>query len=224
MMNALNSFVLGADVVSLQDLFTQGGTLVIVLFFCSAVAIGVIIERFIKLQQLTIDFDKFIKALRALINEDNIDGAIKLCDETAGPIPYICKAALLKHDRSREEIKDAILDASVHEIPKLEKHLGILATIAYVAPLIGLLGTVVGMIQSFRSISENIDPGAQAAASPLLVRGIWEALITTAVGLTVAIPTYVAYSYFASRVEGIISDMERAGTDLVNILCDKNRS
>lgn len=222
-MNIVNSFVLGADVVSLQDIFTQGGTLVIVLFFCSAVAIGVIIERFIRLQQVTIDVDKFVKALHVLIDEDNIDGAIKLCDNTPGPISYICKAGLLKHDRDREEIKDAILDASVHEIPKLEKHLGILATIAYVAPLIGLLGTVVGMIQSFRSISDNVNIGGQAASSPHLVRGIWEALITTAVGLTVAIPTYVAYSYFASRVEGIITDMERAGTDLVNILCDKNR-
>jgi biopolymer transport protein ExbB len=146
--------------------------------------------------------------------------ALDLCDRTGGPIAAILKAGILKHDRPRNEIREAIEDASIHEVPRLERNLPVLATLAHVAPLLGLLGTVTGLVKAFQVIENKatvlnpINPGDLAG-------GIWEALLTTVFGLCVAIPTYVAYNYLVSRVDGFVLDMERSATDLMNILGEK---
>ena len=149
----------------------------------------------------------------------NVKEAIQICDETHSPISRILKAGILKYDRSREQIKEAIEDSSMYEIPHLEKNLTTLATIAHISPLLGLLGTVTGMVRCFQSI--------QAKASSLnpvspgdLAGGIWEALLTTVAGLTVAIPTFVAYNYLVSKINGFILEMEKASTELVNFLTE----
>jgi len=111
-------------------------------------------------------------------------------------------------------------DAGLHEVPRLEKNLGVLATIAHIAPLIGLLGTVTGMVRAFQVIEQKavamtpVNPGDLAG-------GIWEALITTVAGLAVAIPTYVAYNFLVTKVDGFVLEMEKSATDLVNILGTK---
>jgi biopolymer transport protein ExbB len=154
------------------------------------------------------------------LRRNKIIEAIELCDKTPGPIPYILKAGIMKHDRPRLEIKEAIEDASLYEVPRLEKNVAVLATIAHIAPLLGLLGTVTGMIRCFQTIQEKsssyhpVSPGDLAG-------GIWEALITTVAGLTVGIPALVAYNYFVNRVNNFILDMEKSATDLVNILSQK---
>ena len=165
-------------------------------------------------------------ALNATIGQaavgTNVVGAVKLCENTAGPVARICKMALLKHDRPKPEMREAVEDAAIHEVPVLEKRLSILATIAHISPLLGLLGTVIGMIKAFHKIQEltmagsPVDPGQ-------LAEGIWEALITTAFGLLVAIPTFVAYNYLVSKVNNIVTDMERSATDLVNLLVEKDQ-
>ena len=146
--------------------------------------------------------------------------ALDLCERTSGPIAAILKAGVLKHDRSRNEIREAIEDASIHEVPRLERNLPVLSTVAQVAPLLGLLGTVTGLVKAFQVIEAKA-----SAMNPVnpgdLAGGIWEALLATTFGLCVAIPTYVAYNYLVSRVDGFVLDMERSATDLLNILGDK---
>jgi biopolymer transport protein ExbB len=125
----------------------------------------------------------------------------------------------LKYDRSRSQIKEAIEDASLYEIPKLEKNLPVLATVAHISPLLGFLGTVTGMVVSFQTIQTKA-----ATSYPVLpgdlAGGIWEALLTTVAGLLVAIPAFVAYNYLVSRINNIILEMEKASTELVNFLTE----
>jgi biopolymer transport protein ExbB len=184
------------------------------------VALAVVIERLLRLYGARIDEARFTKQLKTMIEDDNILAGVELCENTPGPVARVCKMGLLKHDRSKAEMKEAIEDAAVHEIPLLEKRLPVLATIAHISPLLGLLGTVLGMIKAFHKIQRLTELSRPVDAGQL-AEGIWEALITTAFGLLVAIPTFVAYNYLVSRVDGIVSDMERTATDMVNLLEEK---
>lgn len=188
---------------------------------CSIVALAVVIERLYHLHRAKIDSDKFMESISNTVKRNRIMDAVDLCEKTPGPIAHIIKAGILKHDRSRHEVKEAIEDAGIYEVPRLEKNLGTLATIAHISPLLGLLGTVTGMVRAFQVIQEKatslypVSPGDLAG-------GIWEALITTCAGLIVAIPTFVAYNYLVSRVKGVVLEMERTATDLINILGQRN--
>jgi biopolymer transport protein ExbB len=152
-----------------------------------------------------------------LLKRNKILEAIGMCNQTPGPSPRVMKAGILKHDRSRPEIREAIEDAAVGEVPILEKNLSILATIAHITPLLGLLGTVIGMLNCFQAIEQK-STALQPVNPRDLAGGIWQALLTTVFGLCVAIPTYVAYNYLVNKVNGFITDMEKNATDLVNFL------
>ena len=199
------------------DVIQKGGPLMYLIILCSIVALAVVIERLYHLNRAKIDIDKFMESISNILKRNRIMEAIDLCEKSPGPIAHIIKAGILKHDRSRQEIKEAIEDAGIYEVPRLEKNLGALATIAHISPLLGLLGTVTGMVRAFQIIQEKatslhpVSPGNLAG-------GIWEALITTAAGLIVAIPTFVAYNYLVSRVKNFIVEMERTSTELINIL------
>lgn len=205
----------------MPEIIVKGGYMMYFIMACSVVALSVVIERLLKLHGARMDWVRFMREIKSLIDKEDILGAVALCENTPGPVARICKSALLKHDRKKSEIREAVEDAAVHEIPTLERRLPILATIAHISPLLGLLGTVIGMMKAFYKIQEltgigkPVDPGHLAA-------GIWEALITTAFGLLVAIPTFVAYNYLVSKVNSIVSDMERSATDLVNLLADRS--
>lgn len=187
---------------------------------CSILALAIFLERIWHLYTARINTAKFMQAVTGALRKNRIKESIDLCARVGGPLANILKAGILKHDRSRAEIKEAIEDAGLHEIPRLEKNISMLATIAHITPLLGLLGTVVGMVEAFRVIQEKatalvpVNPGDLAG-------GIWEALITTVAGLSVAIPTFVVYNYLVNRVEFIVLDMERNSTDLVNILSQR---
>lgn len=199
------------------NVIQKGGPLMYLIILCSIVALAVIIERLYHLHRAGINIDKFMDNISTAIKRNRIMQAVDLCEKTPGPIAHIIKAGILKHDRSRQEIKEAIEDAGIYEVPRLEKNLGALATIAQISPLLGLLGTVTGMVRAFQVIQEKAT--ALHPVSPgNLAGGIWEALITTCAGLIVAIPTFVAYNYLVSRVKGFIVQMDRSATELVNIL------
>lgn len=186
----------------------------------SILAFGVVIERMYHLSRARINADKFMEDITAVLKRNKVIEAIEMCNAMPGPIAHIIKAGILKHDRSRPEIKEAIEEAAQLEIPRLEKHLPILATIAHIAPLLGLLGTVTGMIKSFQIIQAKaiamtpVNPGDLAG-------GIWEALLATLAGLCVAVPTYIAYNYLVSQVDNFVYEMERSSTDLVNMLSSR---
>lgn len=203
------------------EVIQKGGPLMYLIIFCSVLSLAVIIERIYHLYRAKIDTEKFMDGITDTLKRNKVMETITMCERTPGPIAHILKAGILKHNRSRGEIKEAIEDAALHEVPRLEKNLGVLATIAHITPLLGLLGTVIGMVEAFRVIQEksssvtSISPGDLAG-------GIWQALLTTVGGLVVAIPTFVAYNYLVSRVDGFVLDMEKSASNLVNMLTQKS--
>jgi len=201
-------------------IIVKGGPIMGLIILCSVLGLGVFIERMWHLYRARIDTDAFVDEIAALIKRNRIMEAIDKCNTTPGPIAKILKTGLLKHDRTREEIRENIQDAGVFEVPRLEKNMNILATVAHVSPLLGLLGTVVGMVKAFQAIESQAANMAPITMGDL-AGGIWEALITTVAGLAVAIPAYVAYNYLVNKVDDIVLDMERSATELVNVLSTK---
>ena len=201
-------------------LILKGGPLMILIIMCSIVALAVVVERIISLRKAQINTAEFMERISEKLKRNKINDAVDMCNAMPGPIAQILKAGILKHDRPRSEIKEAIEEAGLHEVPRLEKNLGALATIAHISPLLGLLGTVTGMIRAFQVIEQKA--GALMPVNPGdLAGGIWESLVTTVAGLAVAIPTYVAYNFLVSKVDGFVLEMEKSATDVINILGTK---
>jgi biopolymer transport protein ExbB len=136
-------------------------------------------------------------------------------------VSRVIHAAIVRHDATRGELKDIVQEAGQLEVPRLERRLGMLATVVFTAPLLGLLGTVIGLIDCFTDLSLSAQTGYTSMTE--LAGGIYQALITTAAGLVVAIPSAVAYAFLNSRINSLMHDMERAGIEIVNILCDHRR-
>jgi len=200
--------------LNIIDIIRQGGILMWPIMFTSVVALAIIIERWLTLRRADIDTREFMDTMRQVIRQNRIQEAINICDETDVPVARIIKAGLLKYRQPREIIREAIEDAGRFEIPRLERYLAGLATCATVAPMLGLLGTVQGMILAFAQIQNK-----RGQVNPSdLAEGIGNALITTAAGLAVAIPVLILYNYFTSRVENMIVEMEACSSELVDML------
>ncbi|MCC6695957.1 MAG: MotA/TolQ/ExbB proton channel family protein [Candidatus Hydrogenedentes bacterium] len=198
----------------MMNIIQEGGVLMYPIIVCSIIALAIAFERFWTLRRATIDTREFMDAMRTVLRQNRIQEAVTICDETDAPVARIMKAGVLKHNRSKEDIREAIEDAGHLEIPRLERYMSALATCANVAPLLGLLGTVQGMIKCFATIQHK-----QGQVNPSdLAEGIGNALITTAAGLTVAIPALVVYNYFVTRVENMILEMEISSSELVELL------
>lgn len=205
--------------MSLWQVFLAGGPVMWPILLCSVFALAIIMEKFWHLHKITIDTREFLSKILEKMKRHDTKEALQVCDSTTSPIANILKAGILKYDRSRSQIIEAIEDASLYEIPRIEKNLPVLATIAHVSPLLGLLGTVTGMVNCFQVIQAKTT--ALHPVSPAdLAQGIWAALLTTAAGLIVAIPTFVAYNYLANRINHFILEMEKASTELVNFLTE----
>ena len=205
------------------EFMQKGGPVMWVILLCSIVALAVVIERFFQLRKARIDTGKFMGEISNLLKRNRIMEAIDMCNQTPGPISQVMKAGILKHDRARPEIREAIEDAAVAEIPILEKNLSVLATMAHIAPLLGLLGTVTGMVRAFQVIEQKAT-ALQPVNPKDLAGGIWEALLTTVFGLCVAIPAYVAYNFLVNKVNEFILEMEKSANDLVNLLSSRREN
>ena len=168
---------------SVMDFYTKGGPIMHALLVCSLVGVVFIFERAWALYRAKINTQEFLDRVRtALIKRRNVKEAVTVCEEYQGPIANIMKAGLLKYGRPQDEIERTIETASAHELARLERGLGVLATISNIAPLLGFLGTVSGMINSFDALAR-----AGLSNPGLVAQGISQALITTAAGLGVAI-------------------------------------
>ena len=196
------------------NVIMKGGILMIPIGLCSIVALAIIIERFFSLRRASIDTREFMDTMRQVLRQNRIQDAVEICDEVDAPMARIMRAGILKYNRTKEDIREAIEDAGHLEIPRLERYLSAMATCANIAPLLGLLGTVAGMIKAFAQ-SQALE--GQVSPSDL-AEGIGNALVTTAAGLTVAIPTLVAYNYFVTRVENMILEMEISSSELIELL------
>jgi biopolymer transport protein ExbB len=202
--------------MNLFEIFLKGGPLMWAILFCSVVGLAVIIDRFLVLRRAKINLPAFMVRLRGFIKKGDMSGAASFCMQEKSPIANMVRKGLKKFGLGHARVKEAIENAGRQEISKLEKGLSILATIAGVAPLIGFLGTVTGMIQAFMTIEDL----AGAANPSDLAGGIWEALTTTAFGLIVGIPSFAFYNYFLNSVKKFVADMETVANDVVDTMQD----
>jgi biopolymer transport protein ExbB len=200
----------------LPMLLTHGGPVFYLILFASAVAVVVFIERFLHCHRAQINSTEFLNGVRTVLKRNNVVEAISICDATPGPVARLVKTAILNREHGRERVREALEEAGLTEVPRLEEKLNLLATIAQLAPLLGLLGTVLGFIDAFGNMTEA---GLHAQVGQLS-GGIWKALVCAAAGLAVAIPAHAGYNYLVSRVNSIVLDMERAANDIVNIVTE----
>jgi len=186
-----------------------------ILFLCSVIGLTVFIERILFLKKSEIDTNSFLIKLRSPIREGHLVEAISLCDEMPGTISNIVKQGLLKQQRGRKDIEAAMEISGMVEIGKLEKNAKVLSVIAHVAPLIGLLGTVLGFIQAF---SEMRLSGLVDISATRIGEAMEYALITTAAGLVVAIPCVIAYNYLVSRIESFVLEIQATSAEIVDLI------
>ena len=193
--------------------------LMIPLGICSIMALAIIIERFISLRVIEAGANRFVSRTREIlkgVEPRKVDKILALCEMTSSPPARVLEAGIRKKDLGRDETREAIQDAGSLEIPHLERYLRILGTVVTIAPLLGLLGTVVGMIRVFNVIA--IQGVGDAGA---LAGGIQEALYTTAVGLSIAIPSLVFYNYFHHRTDRLIRKVEGLASEFMDLLGGK---
>lgn len=202
----------------LPNLLAHGGPMLWVILSTGAVGVAVFIERYLHCHRAQINSTEFLNGVRTVLKRDNVVEAISICDATPGPVSRLVKSAILSRGQGRERVREAVEETGLVEVPRLEERLNLLATIAQLAPLLGLLGTVLGFIRLFQALQ---DEGTYASMGQLS-EGIWQALVCAAAGLAVAIPTHAGYNYLVSRVNKVVQDMERAATEIVSIVSDRN--
>ncbi len=200
------------------DFFMKGGYVMYPIMFCSVIALAIVIERFWNLRETKVIPKDFFARIKGLLLEGHINEALSICSKSNKPIAKIIEAGIMKYYFGRDEIKEAIEDAGRHEIAFLEKYLNLLSMIASIEPLLGLLGTVTGMIKVFNVLSSGGIGKAEELAG-----GIGEALITTAAGLSIAIPLVVFHSVFSDRADRLILKMEKSSMELTEILSQGQR-
>jgi biopolymer transport protein ExbB len=205
--------------VGLFSLLQQGGWLMAILFVCSVVAIGIFFERMFYYKRCRLNVSEFLAGVLALVRRQSYNEAIQRCEEGHGPVVYVVRTAIYKRHLPAAELREIVREIAQLEIPHLEANVSLLGTIGYVAPLLGLLGTVTGMIEAFVQINRT----SGTASVGELSQGIYTALITTAAGLAVAIPCYLAHNFLVAQVHGLIADMERAGIETIHTLTDLPR-
>jgi len=190
-----------------------GGPFWLLLLLGTIVAV-IFIERLLHYHRAQINSFEFLNGMRNVLKRENIVEALSICDATPGPVARLVKTAILSRDRGREGVRDALEETGLMEVPRLEEKLNLIATIAQIAPLIGLLGTVMGFMRVFFTLQQE----GPLADVNLLASGIWQSLIAMAAGLAIAIPTYAGYNYLVSRVNSIVLDMEKASTEILNLV------
>ena len=193
--------------------FLRGGIMMYPLFLASVLALAIIINKLQVLSRAKTGERELMGRIKGLVDQKRIEQAVAVCNNSKGPVASILKAGLSQYDKGQKAMEDAFETQASEEVPRLESYLPALATIAAVSTLMGFTGTVTGMIRAFDSIA------AASATSPAIVAsGISEALITTATGLLIAIPTLLFYRYFVHRVDRFVSEVERYCRELIRIL------
>ncbi len=186
------------------------------ILLCSVVSIAIFAERALYYHRASISLGEFLQGLANLLRNRNLAEARAECQATLVPVTRVIHATLVRHYLPRNELREIAQEAGQLEVRRLERNLGLLVAIAYICPLIGLLGTVTGLIQAFVQLSANNGYATLADVSG----GIYESLLTTAAGLVVTIPTVLGYCHLSARLNSLIRDMERAGIEVINLLSE----
>jgi biopolymer transport protein ExbB len=201
------------------DLIQKGGPLMWLVMVCSITALGVFLERLFYFHRASINAGEMLRGLANTLRREDFAEALHECAATPGPVARVAHAIILRHDIPRSELRDVATEAGQLEVPRLERNLPLLATVAYTTPLLGLLGTILGLLQMFQIIGAQ---GGGATATEI-AEGVYWGLLTSAASIAVAIPAFVAYSYLSARVNDFLRDMERTGIELLAVL-DEIRS
>lgn len=185
---------------------------------CSLLSFTIFIERLMNLRRSEIDTNRFIIDMRKTIKDGNIVEAVGICESLGGTISNIVKAGLIKHSRGKEQIENSMEIAGLIEMARLEKNAKLLSIIGYITPLIGLLGTVLGFIQAFAEMRMS---GLVDISASRIGEAMEYALVTTAAGLVVAIPSIIAYNYIVSRIEGFVLEIQTTSAEIIDLLTER---
>jgi biopolymer transport protein ExbB len=200
------------------SLFAKGGPMMWALLVIALVGVMVFIERALFLHRGQIRSTAFISGIKNILTKRRIVEALTVCEETPGPVAAVVKAALLHADDDADRMRFYVQEAAVVELPALERRVGAIAAIAQVAPLVGLLGTIMGIITSFRSFETDY------ATASVLSAGMWQALLSTAASLMIAIPAHLAHHFLVGRVRAIVRDVEWSGNEIMKYLLTDYRT
>jgi biopolymer transport protein ExbB len=197
----------------MYELFLKGGILMYPIALCSIIAVGIFLERMWILRRRRVLPRDFLIEVEDLVLRRKRPEAISLCKRDNSSIAHVIRVGIENYGKKRDVIKEKIEEVGRREAASLERYINVIGTIAGISPLLGLLGTVSGMIKSFNIIS------IQGVADPAsLAGGISEALITTAAGLVVAIPSFVIYRYLANKADSLILEMEENSIRMVDLV------
>ena len=200
------------------SLFTKGGPMMWVLAVLGLLGLVLFIERTLYLHRGQIRAKAFVEGLKNILAKRRLVEALTVCEETPGPVAAVVKAALLHADADADAMRFHVQEAAVVELPAIERRLGAIAAIARVAPLVGLLGTLLGMITTFVAFEK----GDYVTASSLS-KGMWQALLSTAGSLMLAIPAHLAHHFLGGRVRAIVRDVEWSGNEIMQYLLTEYR-
>lgn len=189
----------------------SGGPIMWAILTGGFIALVIFIERFFHLHRAQIKIDDFLDGITTNLNRGNGLEAISICDQTPGPSAHLVRTALLHRTEPKDQLIITVKQAGIREIPRLERHMNLLITLAQILPMLGLLGTVFGLLTMLAALQ---------AGSPLveigdLTGGLHRALLTTAAGLITGIPAYASYHFLINRVESIALDMEQTAEDII---------
>ena len=198
----------------MMDLLQKGGIVMVLILGISFVGLMIIIERLIYFRRIRVDEAKMLNRIKITLEKGHFDEALSICENNPSPFTNLMRVGIENRRFERPAIKELILEAANQEIPKLERFLSALGTIAHIAPLLGLLGTVTGNIRAFGVLGSFGGVGDPS----LLARGIAEALLTTAAGIIVSIPALGFYNYLVSKVNHMIIQMENRVNEMLLIL------
>ena len=190
-----------------SKLMNEGGPVMWIIMICSIIAMFVFLVKWFQFHREQINVSELIKGLKNVLRRNGFIEAISLCDNTPGPVARVLGATIVAYQNG-SDIEETIYNARLTEVPRLESNMNILGTIGYITPLLGLLGTVIGMMRAFNTISQS------AYLSTDLYANISMALVTTAGGLCVAIPSYIAYNYLSSRIDSMTLEIDKASMEL----------
>ncbi|AVM45415.1 MotA/TolQ/ExbB proton channel family protein [Victivallaceae bacterium BBE-744-WT-12] len=200
------------------ELMRDGGPIMWVILFCSVVALFIFLKKVFQFHREEINVGELLRGLFNVLRRDGFVEALTLCDHTPGPAARLLAAAIRAYERGDDDIRKAVDDAALEEIPKLERHINLLSTLGFVLPLIGFLGTVLGMMKVFQVAQTN-----EAFSATDIAGAVNMALISTAAALAVAIPCYLAYNYLIARVNLITLDMEKASLEMLGFIERRRR-
>ncbi len=196
--------------MDLIDLLVSGGVVLLAIVLLSIYAVYVFVLRFLKLSKERLDTGDLMLRVNAAVRDRDLELALEACEEHGGPVARVLQSALLRLPYGRQAVEAAFAEATLQEEQQLTRGLRPLATVAQIAPMLGLLGTVTGMIISFGVIAT-----AGSGDFSLLATGIGQALVTTAAGLIVAVPVIIGHNYLASRVDGVLFEIDRRREELM---------